>query len=249
MAINLAVAVRHHGTRSLLVDAHPHKGDATEMLRLGDGPSLGDVLALRRALPDVLRPGPAGIQVVPGVCGVERLSDYPAGVTGLFARQLHGLAGKIDLAIADAGIAATPLATSMIDVADLVVIVTTDAQASIMDTYEAMRGVCRQTATTAVLALINRAGCGEEAGDRARRLRTACRRFLGFDLTVLGPVPDYHRIAKLTTRGQPIVLAEPSGTPAHTLVDAGRNLIDSPRIRRPVGQPDVQILGPFRARD
>lgn len=248
VAVNLAAAVQHHDKRSLLVDAHPHRGDATTMLRLADGPSLGDVLSMRRPLIDVVRPGPAGMQVVPGVSGVERLSDYPSGVARIFASQLHELAGQIDWALVDAGTAHTPLAASMIDAADMVVIVTTDHPAAIMDAYTAIGTVCRQTTDTAVLTLINRAASIERATDAAHRLETACRRFLGFGLTVLGPVADDPHIARLAARGQPVVAVEPGSNTARAITDAAGGLVASPRIRRPVSCPNVQILGPFRAK-
>jgi MinD-like ATPase involved in chromosome partitioning or flagellar assembly len=75
LAVNLAVSLARAGRRAVLVDADFHQPDATALCGLSDGDSVADVLAGRRTVHEVLQPGPAGIQVVPGLWAPSALAD------------------------------------------------------------------------------------------------------------------------------------------------------------------------------
>jgi flagellar biosynthesis protein FlhG len=247
IALNLTAAMRTHDVKPLLIDADPRGGDLATLGGLRDTPSLGDVLAGRRSVWEVIRRGPGGVDLIPGVCGMERLSDHPSHACRPLVEQLGGLAGRADWVLLDAGLPDSPMAGRFQAIADVLIVVTTPESGAVMDAYAAIKSFCRAHEDTAVMAAINRAGSHEEADEAQGRLVTACRRFLAFELVTLGPVLDDPQIPRLVQRGQTLVAAEPSGNSARAMLRAARQLIETPRIRRPVVSPTVQIVGPFRA--
>ncbi|HWL75304.1 MAG TPA: P-loop NTPase, partial [Burkholderiaceae bacterium] len=69
VAVNLSVALAKSGRRVVLVDADLNRADATKLCGINDVTNIADVLESRCTIREALRPGPCGIQVLPGVWG------------------------------------------------------------------------------------------------------------------------------------------------------------------------------------
>lgn len=247
LALNLAAAMGQLDVRPLLVDANPRGGQAPLPPRAPDAPSLADVLSERRRLGEVVCRGADGLRFVPGARTIERLSDYPPGAYLPLVLQMRSPDTEADWVLFDAGEARSDLGRRMVGLADLVILATTPEPGSVIDAFDAIKLVAAATDTTAVLASVTRAVAVETAEEVGSRLASATRRFLGFELELLPPLAEQLVVRQEATRGRAIATTSPEGAVGRAMIRAARQLVETPRIRRPVGGPGLEVIGPFRA--
>lgn len=214
VAVNLAVAAARAGRPTILVDADPGGGDVAMLCGLQERYTLADVLSGRRTIAEVLQLGTGPIQVLPGVWGLERLSDYPPAAAGRLLGQLHALGTQTDWVVLDAGNGPHGMTGRLCRAADLVLAVTTAETPSILDTYGSIKAFATGEQPRRICGLVNRAGGAELAADVQRRLAEACRRFLAIRLRDAGQVPDDPQVAAAATAAEPLVISAPSSAAA-----------------------------------
>ena len=210
VAVNLAVEMAQKGLRTVLVDANPNAGDVAALCRLEERYTLADVLSGRRTVREVLQPGPATVGVLPGVWGLERLSDFPDVAIERLLQGLFGLGEKTDLILLDAGNTPNGLMRRLWREADLNLIVTTPETLAILDTYAIIKVLCGDEKPDSLYTLVNQAASATEADGVHSRLAQACQRFLGIELHQAGRLPPDLAIAAAGRASEPFATAMPN---------------------------------------
>jgi len=208
IAVNLAAVLAGRGKKVVLVDADCDGGGVALQCGLDDHYShtVADVLSGRRTVGEVLQPGPASVRVLPGVWGLEKLTDYPAAAGGRLLSQLATLGSHTDLVVMDVGHSPHGLAPSFWRAADFVLAVTTPQPEAIMDTYASIKSHGSEIRAS-VGAVVNRVPTSEEAASVHARLARVCHRFLGLKLGRLGSIGSDPQVAAAGPAGKPVVLA------------------------------------------
>jgi len=206
IAVNLAVAAARAGLQTVLVDADQDGGDVGILCGLQERYTIADALSGRRTVSEVLRPGPVGLRVLPGVWGLERLSDYPAAAAKRLLGQINCLGNPADLVVLDAGNGLSNTIRPLWQAADLILQVTTAEVPSIIDTYAAIKTLLANENVGQIHALVNRAPNVEVAQNVQGRLARACRRFLGIQLKTAGHISNDQRV---TEAESPFVITAP----------------------------------------
>ena len=189
IAVNLAVALAQQGQRSLLCDAAG--GDVALQCRLEPRHTLADVPAGRKAaLAQVLHPGPAGVQILPGTRELVRWHETAEHAWNRLMAQLASLSPRPEVVVIDAGNRPDPLARQLWQAADRVLLVTTVETAAIMDAYAAIKLLTDPARSASIALLVNRSPQESMAEEAQQRLAQACRRFLGLPLRSVGHVPE-----------------------------------------------------------
>ncbi|HYW81068.1 MAG TPA: AAA family ATPase [Thermoguttaceae bacterium] len=210
VAVNLAVEMAQKGLRTTLVDADPNAGDVAALCRLEDRYTVADVLSGRRTVREVIQPGPAAIDVLPGVWGLERLSDFPDSAVERLLQGLFGLGEKTDLIVLDAGNTPNRLMRRLWRAADLNLIVATPETLAILDTYAIIKVLCSDEKLDTLYTLVNRAESASDADSVHSRLAQACHRFLGVTLHRAGHLPPDLAIDAAGRASEPFVIAMPN---------------------------------------
>lgn len=207
IAVNLAVALAARGQRTVLVDADCDGGGVAQQCGLDDHytHTVADVLSGRRTIGEVLQAGPGSVRVLPGVWGLEKLSDYPVAAGGRLLSQLAMLGSHTDLVLLDVGHGIHGLAPSLWQAADLVLAVTTPEAEAVMDTYASIK-LHGSELRASVGAVVNMVPTSEVAASVHARLARVCHRFLGLKLGRLGYVGSDPKIAAAGPSGKPLVL-------------------------------------------
>ncbi len=232
MALNLAVAMAQRGTRAALIDADSNSGDVATLCRLNDAHSLADVLAGRSTVAEAFQRGPGGIHVLAGIWAIERVSDYPKTACDSLIEQFAGLGDTADWILADVGLASGVMARRLCHAADLVLLVSTSSNESIMDTYAVIKSQATRQPPILPAVLFNAVPRKAENDAAPSRLSLACRRFLGFELTTLGSVESDSEVRRAAGLGDPFVLSMPTSTVARQVYRAARNLCSLPTLLR-----------------
>ena len=167
LAVNLAVALAVRGRRVVLVDANLYRADVAALCGVEERGSVADVLAARREFREVLAPGPAGIQVLPGLWAPGTPAEYSEAAQHRLLRQFRGLGRQADCGRAGRRqrrqrrgppVLARRPTTSLL--------VTTPDAVSVMDSYATLKR-CQRRRTAAAADLVNQAAAAARGRGRA----------------------------------------------------------------------------------
>jgi len=225
LAVNLAVAMADQGARSVLVDADLYHADVAALCGLIEQASVIDVLAARRDIHEVLRLGPAGVQVIPGARIVANPGEFTESAQRRLLRQIRSLGPHADVVIVDCGGGANQVVQRFWAAADVILLVVTPEATSMMDAYADIKRVSSEHGKLAIGLLVNRVVDGHVAEQVYRRIDSSCRRFLGFGVAFLGHISEDAQVPAVAAAGRPFVLAAPDCAASKALDPLARQLV------------------------
>ncbi len=214
IAVNLAAALGRQGCRTILVDADFTGADAALLCGIESRETIADVLSGRRNVHEVLQPGPAGIQVVPGIWSPGAIPDCSPTAQQRLLRELDQLGRHADVIVLDVGNGLTHVVQRFWQAAEQVLLVTTAEAVSIMDGYAAVKVFMDGDRPPSVRTIVNQSPLPEVAADVHRRIAQACQKFLGISVTPAGAVPWDASVALAAQRNKPLVLDQPQAPAA-----------------------------------
>ena len=101
LAVNVSVAMALNGSRVVLADADLYRADVAPLCGLTEQGSVADVLTARRDIHEVIQPGPAGVQVVPGLWAPGGTTELSEVRQHRLLQQLRSLRRHADVVIVD----------------------------------------------------------------------------------------------------------------------------------------------------
>ena len=210
LSVNLSVALAQQGQRVVLVDANPTQADVAPLCGLDERYSVSDVLQSRRNIHEVLEPGPAGIQVVPGCWAPKHSGDISSFAQQRLIAQLTSLGRHADLVVLDCGSGSSEIVKQYWQAADQVLLVTTEDSVSIMDAYATIKLLFCSEEPVSISTLVNQSVDERTATDVHRRIDTSCGRFLGLRIAAAGHVPLDSHVPAAAAAGAPLLVQSPT---------------------------------------
>lgn len=218
LAVNIAIHLVDQGLRVVLIDADLYRADVATMCRLPERGHVGDILAARRDIHEVLERGPGGVLVVPGVWAPDHEIPFSQHAQHRLLRQIYSLGRHADLVLIDVGCASVEAVQRFWHSSDEVVLVTTPDAVSVMDCYATLKSALASGAAPELIRLtVNQAQSSSQATDVHRRIDQSARRFLQRTVGFLGHVPLDPLAARGTLRTQPIALEAPASAAAKAM--------------------------------
>lgn len=208
IAVNYAIASALAGHRIVLVDAATSRADCATRCQVESTHDVGDVLAGRLSVHEVLVRGPAGIQIVPGRWAATHEDDSPHAQDRLIS-QLRELGAHADRVILDIGASFHSVTRRHWRAADAVVVVTSPEHSAVMETYAAIKLMHDRAASVPTGIFVNRAD-PDTANDAHGRIVRAAKRFLATELHYFGRLADDDAVAAATEHNAPFITSEGS---------------------------------------
>lgn len=211
--VNLAVTLAKHGLRTVLIDADLQQPAAAVLCGCALTPGLGEVLASKRDIHEVLQRGPAGLQLISGIMNPTQAQSTHKSQQRLL-RQLHSLGKHVDVIVIDAGSTATDFARQLWATADDVLLVTSPDVVAVMDTYAAVKTMFTPASATLpstprLRIVVNQAHDDAEATDVFRRIDQSCQRFLDIKLQLAASFPLDEQAKQAQRHGVPVTVLTP----------------------------------------
>ena len=233
---NLAIALARQGIRVLVLDGD--LGLANVDLLLGVAPQfdLQDVILGGRNVRDVVLEGQDGIRVVPASSGVEELANLDEYRTEVLLRSLAELDGDVDIILIDSPSGIGHHATSLIQGADQILVVTTPEPTSFSDAYAMIKVLVRRPLKCTPALLVNQADSEESAIAVARRVKNVAKRFLNLDVDYWGYILDDESVPKSVLRQEPFLSTYPYSPASSCIYQLAR---------RVMGQKGKNPAGPY----
>lgn len=213
VSVNLAVAFAQGGDRTLLLDCDMGLANAAILLGMPSAWTIGDLLAGRCGLDDLMQTGPAGLGFIPGHSGTGSGGSLSAAER---ARLMDALAPHLcdfDQVIIDTGGGIEASALALVASADTPLIVLTPEPTSFVDAYAIVKAlnVAHGTADFQVVAnMVRHDVAGRQLFDR---FKSIAGRFLDIELDYAGAIPADNYVKEAVLRKRCVVETFP-GAPA-----------------------------------
>jgi MinD-like ATPase involved in chromosome partitioning or flagellar assembly len=217
MAVNLAVALAEQGARIVLIDANSQTPGVATLCGLNPSHPVADMLATRRDIHEAIQPGPAGIQVIPGLQRPGHEPEVSSMALERLMLQISKLGRHADSVLVDVGNEDNELVRRLVRDAEEVILVSTTDIAAVMDTYARIKiGLSGQMPGRLSL-LVTRSASEQQAGDVFKRIERSCRRFLGQGIEFLGTVFEGEEVTAAAQAHQPFMVLRPQSAAARAM--------------------------------
>lgn len=209
---NLAISLAQRGLRVLIVDAD--FGLANDHLLLGLEPQgdIGDVLAGRKGLREVILPGPGGVKLLPGGMGSSRLSNLEPYEIATLARELGCLEPEYDMVLVDLAAGISPANLQWMKPAHDRILVTNPEVTALIDAYGLVKCLAQDDGAPAreLNVVMNRVRDETEFQQSMKKLRQVVAKHLsGVRLNSLGYIPFDRYLLHSIAIQRPAVLSHP----------------------------------------
>jgi len=214
LSLNTAVALARTHLNVVLFDGD--MGLANVHVLLGTQPrvTVADVLAGHCELAQTMFAGPEGIRIIPGGSGIRDLADLPSGEFGRLLQGLQDVQPAPDYLIIDTGAGIGSHVTTLVQLADAIVVVVRDEPASLADAYGLIKVAHTELQCKAFHIVVNDVNDLQRGQQVFTRLQDVAMRFLGLPLTLAGVVPHDNAIADAMRRRDCVVTAFPDSRAA-----------------------------------
>ena len=239
---NLAIALSRQGIRVLVLDGD--LGLANVDLLLGVAPQfdLQDVVLGGRKVQDIVLEGPDGIRVIPASSGVEELANLDEYRTEVLLRSLADLEHETDIILIDSPSGIGHHATSLVQGADQILVVTTPEPTSFSDAYAMIKILVKRPLKCTPALIVNQADSEEAALAVARRVKNVAKRFLNLEIDYWGYVLADESVPKSVLRQEPFLSTYPYSPASSCIYQLARRVLGQPG-RNGSGTPTQGPIG------
>lgn len=226
MAVNLSIALADRALRVVLVDADLYRADVAILCSLPERGHVGDILAARRTIRDVLQSGPSGVMVLPGMWAPDHDTPFTQLDQQRLLKQIRSLSPHVDIVVIDTGRAGFDASACFWLEADDVIVLSTPDTISIMDCYATIKmAMSASNACPQLHLIVNQVESECDAQDVHRRIDASARRFLGQHIAYLGGVPRDPRVSQAAAACKPLLLSGPNGPASEAIAQMAVRLI------------------------
>ncbi|MEB3285190.1 MAG: MinD/ParA family protein [Candidatus Sericytochromatia bacterium] len=226
ITVNLALALAKREKRTVLFDADLGMANVDVILGVSPKAHLGDVIAGRKSLDDVLLPISDHLQIVPGGSGIHELADLDQDKLNGFIRQMAILEDRADFILVDTGAGISRGVLNFVLAAHEVLVVTTPEPTAITDAYGLIKSIDQHNPLAQVRLIINMAESEQEARAVAQKLIMIVDRFLEIDVSFLTHIEKDPQVSRSVLQQQPFFRAFPYGPSTRRINMLASLLID-----------------------
>ena len=160
------------------------------------------------SIAEVISAGPAGIDLLPGASGIERLANLDPLRLGLLLRKLRLLEEKYDYLVIDTGAGIGKITTEFALKADMAIVIMAPEPASFADAY-AMVKVLYERKIGRLAMLLNMVGGDKEGKETFDMLGALVVKFMGRPLDLIGMLPFDKQVPGMMKRLKMVLIENP----------------------------------------
>ena len=228
VSVNLAVAFARLGGRTMLVDCDMGLANAAILLGVNSTWSIGDLLAGRCAIGDVLQRGPGGVLFLPGHSGTGSGSTLSAAERGRLIEALRPYAAQYDHIVIDTGGGIEASSLALVAAADTPLIVLTPEPTSFVDAYAMVKALSVSHGIVSFEIVANMTAHDVAARALFDKFRAIVTRFIDVDLVYAGAIPSDPFVREAVLRKRCVVEAFPGAPSARAFAALARRMACPP---------------------
>jgi len=216
LAVNLSVALADHGLRVVVVDADLYRSDVARLCGIRETGG-SHRTSVRRDIHEVMVRGPAGVQVVPGVCPTGQEKEWNELAQERLLRQFKTLGRHADVVVLDAGGSDPGFILRCCRAADDVLLVTTADLGALRASVARILATHGGQTSDHWRLIVNQCPGPASSEQAFTAIRQACDNASGIVIELLGSVPADRAVSRAAVAGQPFVIEYPDSPAATSL--------------------------------
>ncbi len=209
IAANLAVCLAASNKKILLIDADLGLGNLDVILNISGRNNLWDVAEGRKTLSEAIHNGPAGVDIICGVSGIEEMANLGNFQRQRILRELYQLQDNYETIIIDTSAGINQSVIGFCGAADDVFIITTPEPSAMTDAYAMIKVLSRKEFPGRISVIVNMAGSVAEGRKVQRQIMDVARRFLAVIVYEAGVILRDERVPSAVRSREPVVLSYP----------------------------------------
>jgi len=209
LSVNVGIVLSQMGQRVALLDADMGLANVDILLGLYPKFNLSHVLTGEKSLDEIMLEGPAGLRVIPGASGIQKMSELSAIEQAAVVRAFSEIDQDLDVLIVDtaAGISASVI--NFARACQEIIVVVCDEPTSLTDAYAFIKLLNRDYALCNFHVVANMVQSVQQGQMLFQKLTKVTDRYLDVTLQFAGAVPYDEYLRKAVQKQSPVVVAFP----------------------------------------
>ena len=222
VSVNLGVSLCQLGRRVALMDADMSLANVDILLGLQPKFNLSHVLSGERTLEEVMLEGPAGLKIVPGSSGIQRMAELSVAEQSGVIQAFSDVSSDLDVLIVDTAAGISSSVVTFARACQEIVLVVCDEPTSMTDAYAFIKLMNRDYGVFRFQILTNMVQDERQGQSLYAKLCKVTDRYLDVTLNFLGAVPQDEYLRKAVQKQGPVVLLYPQSRSAEAFRSLAR---------------------------
>lgn len=236
VSINLGCCLAGLGRTVALMDADMGLANVDVLLGLQPKYNLSHVLSGERGLEEVIVEGPAGLRVVPGSSGIQRMAELSAAEQAGVIRAFGAIGEDIDVLIVDTAAGISNGVVTFARACQEIILVVCDEPTSLTDVYAFIKLMNRDYGIYRFQLLANMVRDDRQGRQLFDKLSMVTDRYLDVALNYLGAIPQDDHLRKAVQKQTPVSLLFPQSKSAEAFRDLARKVDSLPLASQASGR-------------
>ena len=205
------------------------------MLGLQPRFNFSHVMNGEKSINDIMLEGPAGLRIVPGASGIQKMAELSALEQASVVRSFSELDGKLDVLIVDTAAGISSSVITFARACQEVIVVVCDEPTSLTDAYAFIKLLARDYGIFRFQILTNMVQSAEQGQNLFAKLCKVTDRYLDVALSFLGAIPDDDYLRKAVQKQTPVMQAFPQCRSSQAIRNVARKTESWPVVEHAGG--------------
>jgi flagellar biosynthesis protein FlhG len=214
LSVNLGIALAQLGQRVAILDADMGLANVDILLGMYPKFNLSHVLSGDKTLDEIILVGPAGLKIIPGASGIQKMAELSITEQAGIVRAFSEIDQDLDVLIVDtaAGISANVI--NFARACQEIIVVVCDEPTSLTDAYAFIKLLNRDYGLSQFHILTNMVQSFQQGQALFQKLTKVTNHYLDVSLHFEGAVPFDDFLRKSVQKQTPVVIAFPGSKAA-----------------------------------
>jgi flagellar biosynthesis protein FlhG len=235
LAVNLAISLAQEGQKVILIDTDLGLANVDVVMGITPRHNLADVVAGRKGIVDILAPGPAGLEVVPGASGIAELANLSEEKRSRLLGLLGKLESRADTIVVDTAAGVSENVIAFAAAADRVLVIATPEPTSVTDAYATIKLISRHDIHGGLGLVGNMVSDRAEAARIVERITSVASHFLKLQVDSVGYVLEDPSVPAAVRLRRPFLLQFPNSRASQCVRTIARRMQEVEHSPKPFG--------------
>lgn len=238
--VNLGISMQKMGKKVMIFDADIGMGNDDVLMGVFPRLNIFDIIFNKKEIGDVIVEGPAGIKLLPGGSGLNKIEELSEVERNLFLRKLQDIE-DLDYILMDTGAGINRTVLAFIACCEELVVITTPEPTSLTDAYSLLKATDHFKIKKQARLVVNKALSYEEGKQTFEKFNNAVNKFLNIKLKFLGTILEDRKLVQAVREQVPVVISYPNDHATKCIENIAKEIIGEKHR-----EPSIGVQGFFK---
>jgi flagellar biosynthesis protein FlhG len=209
LSVNLGIALAQTGQRVAILDADMGLANVDILLGVYPKFNMSHVLSGEKTLAEIMLEGPAGIRVIPGASGIQKMAELSATEQAEMIRAFSEIDQELDVLIVDTAAGISASVVNFARACQEIIVVVCDEPTSLTDAYAFIKLLNRDYKLSNFHVVTNMVKTVEQGRALFQKLTKVTDHYLDVTLRFVGAVPYDENLRKSVQKQSPVIVGFP----------------------------------------